>query len=279
MNDIKVIIMDVDGTLTNNEKVITAKTKEVLVKAQKAGAILVLASGRPTSGLRDIAKELEMEKHHGLLVSFNGSKVVDCETNEVLFNETMSVDEGQEVLEHMKKFEVIPMIDKDNYMYVNDVFNNEIDYNGNPINIIKYESRGGKFNLCEIEDLAAFADYPLNKILTAGSPEYLQQHYKKMMEPFKDKLNCVFTAPFYFEFTAQGIDKAKALDTVLIPRGYKREEMIAFGDGHNDATMVEYAGIGVAMANAVDDLKAVADEVTRSNEEDGIAYTLSKYFN
>ncbi|MGG0736355.1 Cof-type HAD-IIB family hydrolase [Niallia taxi] len=278
MNDIKVIIMDVDGTLTNNEKVITAKTKEVLVKAQKAGAILVLASGRPTSGLRDIAKELEMEKHHGLLVSFNGSKVVDCETNEVLFNETMSVDEGQEVLEHMKKFEVIPMIDKDNYMYVNDVFNNEIDYNGNPINIIKYESRGGKFNLCEIEDLAAFADYPLNKILTAGSPEYLQQHYKKMMEPFKDKLNCVFTAPFYFEFTAQGIDKAKALDTVLIPRGYKREEMIAFGDGHNDATMVEYAGIGVAMANAVDDLKAVADEVTRSNEEDGIAYTLSRYF-
>ncbi|MED4054648.1 Cof-type HAD-IIB family hydrolase [Niallia taxi] len=270
--------MDVDGTLTNNEKVIPAKTKEVLLKAQKAGAILVLASGRPTSGLMDFAKELEMEKNHGLLVSFNGSKVVDCETNEVLFNETMTIEQGQTVLEHMKKFEVIPMIDKDNYMYVTDVFNNEIDYNGNSINIIKYESRGGKFKLSEVDDLAAFADYPLNKILTAGSDDYLQKHYKEMMEPFKDTLNCVFTAPFYFEFTAKGIDKAKALDTVLIPRGYKKEEMIAFGDGHNDATMVEYAGIGVAMANAVDDLKAVADEVTRSNDEDGIAYTLSKYF-
>jgi len=278
VNDIKVIIMDVDGTLTNNEKAISAETKEVLLKAQKAGAILVLASGRPTSGLMDFAKELEMEKHHGLLVSFNGSKVVDCETNEVLFNETMTVEQGQAVLEHMKKFEVIPMIDKDNYMYVTDVFNNEIKYNGNDINIMKYESRGGKYKLCEVDDLAAFADYPLNKILTAGSDDYLQKHYKEMMEPFKDTLNCVFTAPFYFEFTAQGIDKAKALDTVLIPRGYKKEEMIAFGDGHNDATMVEYAGIGVAMANAVDDLKAVADEVTRSNEEDGIAYTLNKYF-
>lgn len=278
MNDIKVIIMDVDGTLTNNKKVIPTKTKEILVKVQKAGAILVLASGRPTSGLMDLAKELEMEKHHGLLVSFNGSKVVDCETNQVLFNETMSIEHGQSVLEHMKKFEVIPMIDKDNYMYVNDVFNNEINYNGEPINIVKYESRGGKFKLSEVEDLAAFADYPLNKILTAGSPDYLQEHYKEMMEPFKDTLNCVFTAPFYFEFTAKGIDKAKALDTVLIPRGYKKEEMIAFGDGHNDATMVEYAGTGVAMANAVDDLKAVADEVTRSNEEDGIAYTLAKYF-
>lgn len=278
MNDIKVIIMDVDGTLANSNKVISEKTKDALMKAQEAGAILILASGRPTSGLMDFAKELKMDENHGLLVSFNGSKVVDCQTNKILFNETMSVEEGQAVLEHMKKFDVKPMIDKDDYMYVNDVFNNEIEYNGNTLNIIKYESRGGKYKLCEVDDLAAFADYPLNKILTAGDPDYLQQNYKAMMEPFKDNLSCMFTAPFYFEYTANGIDKAKALDTVLIPMGYKREEMIAFGDGHNDATMVKYAGIGVAMANAVDDLKEVADEVTRSNEEDGIAFTLSKYF-
>lgn len=277
MRDIKVIIMDVDGTLTNNDKIITEKTKNALIKAQENGAILILASGRPTSGLMDIAKELKMDENHGLLVSYNGSKVIDCETNKVLFNETMSVAEGQAVLEHLKRFNVKPMIDKDNYMYVNDVFDNEIYYKGKPLNIIQYESRGGKFKLCEKKDLAAFADYPLNKILTAGEPEYLQTHHKEMMEPFKDNLNCVFTADFYFEFTAKGIDKAKALDTVLIPMGYKKEEMIAFGDGHNDASMVKYAGVGVAMANAVDDLKSIADEVTLSNEEDGIAYTLSKY--
>ncbi|WP_066889186.1 Cof-type HAD-IIB family hydrolase [Clostridium nigeriense] len=277
MSNIKVIIMDVDGTLTNGKKVVTEKTKNVLIKAQKLGIKLVLASGRPTSGLIDLAKELEMTEHDGLLVSFNGSKVIDCQTNKVLFNETMSVEEGQAVLEHMKNFKVKPMIDKGNYMYVNDVFDNEIQYNGEPFNIIEYEARGGKFKLCEKDDLAEFADYPLNKILTAGDPEYLQEHYKEMMEPFKDKLSCMFTAAFYFEFTAKGIDKAKAIDTVLIPMGYKKEEMIAFGDGHNDASIVKYAGIGVAMGNAVDDLKAIADEVTLSNEEDGIAYTLSKY--
>ena len=97
------------------------------------------------------------------------------------------------------------------------------------------------------------------------------------MEPFKDSLSCMFTAPFYFEFTDRGIDKAKALDTILIPMGYKREEMIAFGDGHNDASMIKYAGIGVAMANAVEDLKEVADEVTLSNEEDGIAVSLNRH--
>lgn len=277
MSNIKVIIMDVDGTLTNSKKVITKKTKDVLIKAQESGALLILASGRPTSGLMDLAKELKMDENHGLLVSFNGSKVVDCQTNDVLFNETISVEDGQAVLEHMKKFDVKPMIDKGDYMYVNDVFNNQINYNGEPFNIIQYESRGGKFKLCEKDDLAAFADYPLNKILTAGEAEYLQANYKEMMEPFKDTLSCMFTAPFYFEFTAQGIDKAKALDTVLIPMGYKKEEMIAFGDGHNDASMVKYAGIGVAMDNAVDDLKAIADEVTLSNEEDGIAYALSKH--
>ncbi len=274
---IKVIIMDVDGTLTNSKKLIPEETKSALIKAQENGAILVLASGRPTSGLMDFAKELNMEHYHGLLVSFNGSMVIDCETNNILFNETMKVEDGQAVLEHMKKFNVKPMINKDNYMYVNDVFDNEIKINGEPFNIIQYESRGGKFKLCEKDDLASFADYPLNKILIAGEPEYLKENYQYIMEPFKDKLSCMFTAPFYFEFTANGIDKAKALDTVLTPMGYTKEEMIAFGDGHNDASIIKYAGIGVAMGNAVEELKSIADEITLSNEENGIAVSLRKH--
>lgn len=273
----KVIIMDVDGTLNNSQKIITPKTKEALLKAQAAGAKLILASGRPTTGLTKIMKELEMDKHHGLLVSFNGSRVVDCETMEILFNQPLSVEEGKAVLEHMKKFKgARPMIDKDEYMYVNDVFDCYINWNGGPFNIMQYESRGNQYKLCEKEDLAAFVDYPLNKILTFGDPEYLQEHHEAMAEPFKDKLCCVFTAPFYFEYTAQGIDKAKALDTVLKPMGYTEADMIAFGDGHNDATMLKYSGTGVAMANAVQALKDIADMVTLSNDEDGIAEALYK---
>lgn len=275
---IKVIIMDVDGTLTNSQKVVTPQTKEALIKAEENGSILILASGRPTSGLMDLARELKMDQYHGLLVSYNGSKVVDCETMETLFNQALSVEEGKAVLEHMKKFDrVRPMIDRDGYMFVNNVYDNMIQWKGKPFDVIQYESRGGKFKLCEIDDLAAFVDFPLNKILTTSDPEYLQAHYQEMMEPFKDTLSCMFTGDFYFEFTAQGIDKAKALDTVLIPMGYKREEMIAFGDGHNDASMVKYAGIGVAMENAVQDLKDIADEITLSNEEDGIAVSLYKH--
>ena len=274
----KVIIMDVDGTLLNSKKVLTPKTKEALMKAQAAGAKIILASGRPTTGLIELSKELEMEKNHGLLVSYNGSKVIDCETGEVLFNQAMSVEEGKAVLNHMKNFDrVRPMIDKGEYMYVTDVYDCYIDFNGGPYNIMKYESRGNGYRLCEVDDLAEFCDYELNKILTFSEPSYLQLHYKEMMEPFKDTLNCTFTAAFYFEFTAKGIDKAKALDTVLKPMGYTQEDMIAFGDGQNDTTMLQYAGVGVAMGNAVDSLKAIADDITLSCDEDGIAASLYKY--
>ena len=190
----------------------------------------------------------------------------------------MTPEEAKSVLAHLKKFDrVRPMIDKGEYMYVNNVYDNIIQFNGGPFNVIEYESRGGKFKLCEVDDFVKFVDFPVNKILITSDPEYLQEHYKEMQEPFDNKLSCMFTGDFYFEFTAKGIDKAKALDTVLIPRGYTQEEMIAFGDGHNDASMVKYAGTGVAMENAVQDLKDIADEVTLSNDEDGIAVSLYKH--
>ncbi|MBF2519660.1 HAD family phosphatase [Listeria marthii] len=269
------IILDIDGTLLNDEKKISTETKKALITAQQNSVKLILASGRPTTGMHLYAEQLEMEKYHGLLVSYNGAKVVDCQTKEELFNQALTVAEGKAVLEHMKNFEVKVMIDKDDYMYVNDVFDCYVPYKGEEINIIQYESRGGNFKLCEKDDLAAFLDYRISKILTAGDPAYMQENYQAMMAPFKDSLNCVFTADFYFEFTAQGIDKAKALDTVLTPMGISPENIIAFGDGHNDITMVEYAGTGIAMSNAVPELKAAASSITLSNNEDGIAHVLN----
>ncbi|MBC2343989.1 HAD family phosphatase [Listeria welshimeri] len=271
------IILDIDGTLLNDDKKISSETKKALITAQQNGVKLILASGRPTTGMHLYAEQLEMKKYHGLLVSYNGAKVVDCQTKEELFNQTLTIAEGKAVLEHMKQFEVKVMIDKDDYMYVNNVYDCYIPYKDEEINIIQYESRGGNFKLCEKEDLAAFLDYRINKILTAGDPDYMQKNYQAMMAPFKNTLNCVFTADFYFEFTAKNIDKAKALDTVLTPMGIHAENIIAFGDGHNDITMVKYAGTGIAMDNAVPELKAVANSITLSNNKDGIAHVLNNF--
>lgn len=277
MGEIKIITMDVDGTLFNSKKMIMEQTKEVLLKAQAMGIKLILASGRPTTGLMKLGQELKMDQYGGLLVSYNGSKVVDCRTMETLFNQPLSVEEGKAVLEHLKKFKVYPMIDKDNYMYVNNVFADPILLNGTFFDVIQYEARGGNYLLCEKTDLAEFLDYEVNKILTAAEPAYLQEHYKEIMAPFQDRISCMFTASFYFEFTAKGVDKAMALDTVLKPMGYTREDMIGFGDGMNDISMIQYTGIGVAMGNAVPELKKEAKYITASNDEDGIAQALYHY--
>lgn len=275
--DIKAIVLDIDGTLLTSEKIISEKTKQALIAAQEKGIKVILASGRPTTGMFELAEELEMTKYEGYLVSYNGSQVTDCLTKQVVFNQAMSVETGQAILDHLKHFDVLPMIDKEDYLYVNDVYNGTLHLPDGDFNIIEYEARGGNFKLCEIDDLANFADFPINKILIAAQPEYLQENVEAIYAPFKETVTAAFSAPFYFEFTDKGIDKAKALNTVFPELGIHSYNMIAFGDGHNDRSIIEYAGIGVAMGNAVDDLKDIADDVTLSCDEDGIAVELEKY--
>lgn len=274
---IKAIVLDIDGTLLNTGKIISEKTKQALIAAQEKGIKVILASGRPTTGMLELAEQLEMTKYEGFLVSYNGERVTDCLTKKVLFNQAMSIETGQAILEHLKKFDVIPMIDKEDYLYVNDVYSGMLDLPDGAFNIIEYEARGGNFKLSEIDDLAAFATFPINKILIAAQPEYLQKIAPALHAPFDEIVTAAFSAPFYFEFTDKGIDKAKALNTVFPEMGIHSENIIAFGDGHNDRSIIEYAGIGVAMGNAVDALKEIADDVTLSCDEDGIAAGLEKY--
>lgn len=99
-----------------------------------------------------------------------------------------------------------------------------------------------------------------------------------MYVAFTSQVNAMFTAPFYYEYTSKGIDKTNALSIVLKPLGYHPEEMMAFGDSQNDATMLQYCGKGIAMENATDELKAIAEEVTESVDDAGIAKSIYKYF-
>lgn len=276
--DVKAIVLDIDGTLLNDEKNLTTATKKALINAQKKGIKVILASGRPTPGMLKFVDALQMDQYNGMIVSYNGAHVLDVNTQKELFSQPLSIETGKNILEHLKQFDVKPMIAKDNYMYVNNVFDGMLDL-GSPdglFNIIEYESRGGNFQLCEIEDLAAFVDFPLHKILVAAQPEYLQENWEKILSPFKHSVSGMFSAPMYFEFTDLGIDKANALEQTLKPLGIHEQHIISFGDGHNDLSLINYAGVGIAMGNAVDELKNVADKVTLSNNEDGIAKALAE---
>ncbi len=275
---IKAILLDIDGTLTNDEKKITPLTRDTLMKAQEMGIRLVIASGRPPKGLEQYGNLLDMAKHHGLFVCFNGSRVIDCESGEVLYDQSLDRDTFREILRHMKQFDVRPIVSREDHMLVEDVYNCMVKDGDREFNVIEYESRMNHYLLHEVPDLEQHMDgCDLNKILTAGDSDYLRAHFEEMAAPFKDRVSSMFTANFYYEFTALGVDKGAALTAAMNKLGIRPEECIGFGDAENDIPMLRYAGVGVAMANAQDKVKAMADEITDDNNHDGIAKMLMKY--
>lgn len=276
--DVKAIVLDIDGTLLNDEKKMTDQTKEALITAQQNGIKVILASGRPTPGMLKYVEDLKMDQYNGMIISYNGAHVLDVSSQKELFSQPLSIESSKSILEHLKQFDVKPMIAKDGYMYVNNVFDGMLDLGSSDglFNIIEYESRGGNFQLCEKADLAAFVDFPLHKILVAAQPEYLQEHWQNILAPFENSVSGMFSAPMYFEFTDQGIDKANALEQTLKPLGIHPEHIISFGDGHNDLSLINYAGMGIAMGNAVTELKNAANKITASNNEEGIAKALAE---
>lgn len=277
--DLRAIVLDIDGTLLNTEKIISTRTKDKLIEAQQKGIKVILASGRPTNNMIALAKELEMDRYEGFLVSYNGSIVYDVKTDDILFNQGIAVSLAHEIFEHLGNFDVAPMTDVGEYMYVNNAFF-DIGYPvpAGHMNIIEYEVRGGDFKVCEVDDYSKVITKPVNKILVAGNPAYLETNFDQMIAPFKDKTTAAFSAPFYYEYTDLGIDKERALDEVLPKWGILPENVIAFGDGQNDRSIIEFAGIGVAMGNAIPEILELADETTHSNDEDGIAHFLDRFY-
>lgn len=274
---VKAIVLDIDGTLIQDNTEMATSTIESLKIAQEKGIKVILASGRPHRGMIKYADALALDKNEGLLVSYNGAKVTNWQTKEVIFNQALSMEEGRAILEHLKQFDVVPIIEHGSKMFVNNVFQ---DLGPLPIinvGVIEHEARGGDFLLQEVVDLAAHVDFELNKILVAGRPDYLTEHHQAISAPFEKTISANFSVPFYYEITAQGIDKAKALQVTLQQFGIDASEVIAFGDGENDLTMLQYAGIGVVMENANDKVKAQADFITKSNNEEGIYHALKKY--
>lgn len=277
--DLKAIILDIDGTLLNDDNLIDPRTKNKLIEAQEKGIKVILASGRPTTGILPLAEELEMDTYEGYIIAYNGSSVYDVKTEEVVFNQAIPTDLAKAILNHLAEFNVVPMVDHKDYMYVSDAYPDmEIFTPTGHSNIVHYETRNGNFKIHEVDDFSTVIKEPVNKILVTAEPDYLSKHYEAMREPFLEQITAAFSTPFYYEFTDQGIDKAKALHEVFPKMGIDAKNMIAFGDGQNDRSIIEYAGIGVAMGNAVSEIQEIADEVTLTNVEDGIAEFLDRFF-
>jgi cof-like hydrolase len=263
----KMIVLDLDGTLTNNKKEITPRTKEALMKAQAKGVKIVLASGRPTYGIMPLAEELELKKNGGFILAFNGGKIIDCSDCRTIFEQKL--DET-----------LVPLL----YHAAKEAGMQILTYQGEGIaatdkndKYVQEEARINKMPVEEYDDFLQQLVYPVNKCLIVGDPAPLHQLEIKLKKELEGRMDVYRSADYFLECVPLGIDKARSLDRLIITLGITKEEVIACGDGYNDLSMINFSGLGVAMSNAADDIKAQADYVTLSNEEDGIAHVVDKF--
>lgn len=264
-----IIALDLDGTLTNSEKNITPRTFDALMKAQREGVRLVLASGRPTFGIATLANQLQLADYGGYVLSYNGGRIIDWCEKTVIFSQVVDQKLVPILYDFAEKAQ-LPIV-----TYLPEAIlasKNEGEYlaeeariNGMPVVVAQ--------NF--VEEAMQIAGGS-TKFLIPGEPELLIQLESEMKTALSEQMEVFRSAPFFLELPPKGIDKAQSLQRLLTHLGLERESLMAFGDGFNDLSMIQFAGQGVAMANAVEEVKSIADFVTTSNEEDGIAHALEQ---
>ena len=263
----RAIALDLDGTLTNHEKVVTPKTREALLQAASQGAVIILASGRPTYGIEPVAECLELNQRGGYILSYNGGNIVNAQTGEKLFSQFLPDEVRPEL-----------------YAYAKEHDHALLGYAGNEIitempddQYVKEESRINKMNIRKVDNLFEALEPHPTRLLMTGAPTLMLKAEEDLVEKLGDRMDIFRSAPFFLELVPKGIDKAKSLTRLLAKINLTPADLIAFGDGYNDLSMLKLAGMGVAMENAAPEVRAEADYVTLSNEEDGVAAALEHF--
>lgn len=263
----EIIVLDLDGTLTNRDKVITPRTREALMEAQKRGKKVVLASGRPTPGVVPLAEELKLSRYGGYILAYNGGLIVNCETGEVVFSRQLPVESNRKIIELAMEHRVDILTYEGDHLVVN---NRECPY-------AEIESKINRMPMVEVEDMASYVDFVVPKFLMLDDGDYLALVEPRVKAALGKNFSVYRSEPHFLEILPKGIDKAQSLERLLETLGLSREEMIACGDGYNDLSMIRYAGLGVAMENAVLPVRKAADYITDSNNEDGVGKVVEKF--
>ena len=262
----KMIVLDIDGTLASSNHEILNETKNALIKAQEKGLIVVLASGRPTPGMMELAETLKLKDFGGYVLSYNGGRITNMATNEVIHEDFLTPSEAHEIYDLAKKHHVNIMA----YDGPDIITEDDDEY-------IQLESRINLMPLKKVDDFKQGVVNHTIKTLTTGEPAIIAEIEKHYVSTFGNRFSICRSMPFFLEVMPQGINKATSLGRLLKHVGLTPADMVACGDGFNDIEMIKYAGLGVAMGNAVDEVKAVSDYVTRSNDDNGIVDVIEKF--
>ncbi len=261
------IVLDLDGTLLTDDKFITDKTAEAIQKAKMAGHAVMFATGRPYRATELYYKQLDLTTP---IVNFNGAFVHHpLDKSMETIHKTLSLSTVKEVMDSMQQFpwnNMVAEVKDDVYVHYHD-------------ELVLDNFKMGKPTVTTGDIQQYLKDDPTSLLIQAdeSNVEEIQNHLKHIHAEVVG--NRVWNSPWghVIEVFPSGLSKAAGLAHVAKWLDIPKERIIAFGDENNDLEMIDYAGIGIAMSNGIDELKAIADDVTVfSNNEDGIAHMLTK---
>ena len=259
----KLMAVDIDGTLLDNKGNLTEETKKAIKSGVDKGLIFTISTGRPMQGVEHLNSLLNLDLP---FITYNGAMVVMGKSKKVLYERKLAFEDAKVIVDLGRKYKTTVIIWADNKLFVTEINDRTEKYK----EISKVEP-------VLINDIDGLIKNGVTKILWYDEIEKIEEYHAEMGKFLDGRVNYHTSNPMFLEFVDINASKAIALEKIGEHYGISRDEMIAVGDGFNDLSMIEYAGLGVAMANAGKAIKAKADFITLSNDEDGVAHVIYKF--
>lgn len=264
--DYKLLVSDLDSTLISQKHGLTDKNKKAIKKAIDSGLKFFICSGRSYLSLERFEKELGINKEGFYTIAFNGNTVCDSYKHKVIYEKMLDGVLAQQIIAKLKNYDVFTIV------YVRDILYAQNVTDENAYEYI--EEAALKITEIKLDTI----DTDVSKIILRADRKTLQKVFDDMSIFIEGKCNMFYSADNLLEFTNLEATKGKALAFLADHLNINKKHIIAVGDNHNDLSMIEFAGLGIAVKNAVDEAKEIADYVTTvDNENDAIAEIIEKF--
>lgn len=259
----KMLAIDIDDTLINDDKEVTEGTKQALAEALAHGITVTLATGRMYASAKQMASQLQLNVP---LITYNGSLVKNSEDGRVLYEQSVPPEAAHLIFDYCERHGLHLQLYIDDILYVKEDNDKIRDY-----------AALSKIPYTVYPDFRELADQPSTKMLIIDDPAKLDEVGLELRNLIVGQVHITKSKPHFLEIIHHEGTKGDALRYLADKFGYDMSEVIAIGDGSNDREMLEAAGLGVAMGNAAPALKAIANYVTLSNNEDGVKHVVDKF--
>lgn len=266
----KILFTDLDGTLLNNQKLVSEGNRAAIQRLLDAGHYLVIATGRPVKSAFKVVKELGLTMPGCYMIAYNGGVIFDCAKEEICMEKVLPLEYARYLFEEAEKYGI----------YIQTYGEDDKVLTKWDCSELHFYAKGNRnaldIEVCE-DVFAALTQNPKKVLMIDMSAEKVTKFQQDHSEWEKGKCTSVFSSREFLEYVPLGVDKGTGVKTLCEMLDINLENAYAAGDERNDISMIEAAGVGIAMQNASEETKAAADYITENdNDNDGIAEVIDK---